>query len=56
MLVEVGLIRLSPMFAVAKWTKSVVLKMKVVSNLWCTSDSFHIFEPDMKTAANRILV
>jgi hypothetical protein len=45
-LVEVGLVSLSPTFVMAKWAESTVLKMKVASDLWCISDSFHIFEPD----------
>jgi hypothetical protein len=59
-LVEVGPISLGPIFVVAKWVKSVVLKMKVVSDLWCTSGNFHIFVPDplrpKLPSANRILV
>ena len=45
-LVEVGLVNLGPTFAVAKWAELLVLKMKVASDLWRTSDSFHIFELD----------
>jgi hypothetical protein len=59
-LVEVDLVSLSPTFVVAKWAESVVLKMKVASDLSCTSDSFHIFEPDLLCpklpSINRILV
>jgi hypothetical protein len=45
-LVDVGLVSLSPTFVVAKWAESVVLKMKVASDLWRTSDSFNIFVPE----------
>jgi hypothetical protein len=42
-MVEVVPINLVPIFAMAKWTESVVLEMKVVSGPWHTSDDFHIF-------------
>jgi hypothetical protein len=41
-LVEVGPVSLGPIFPVAKWAESVVLKMKVASDLKRTSDSFRI--------------
>jgi hypothetical protein len=55
-----GLVSLSPTFAVVKLAESAVLEMKVASDLWHTSDSFHIFEPDpllpKLPSANRIFV
>jgi hypothetical protein len=43
----VGPISLVPIFAMAKWVESVVLEMNVVSDLWHTSNNFHIFVPDL---------
>ena len=45
-LVVAILINLIPISAMAKWVELVVLKTKVASDLWRTSDSFHIFVPD----------
>jgi hypothetical protein len=56
----VGLENLGPTFAVVRWVVLVGLKTKVVSGLWHTSGSFHIFEPSplypKLPSANKILV
>jgi hypothetical protein len=58
--VEVGLENLGPTFAVAKWAELVGLETKVVSGLWHTFGSFHIFKPNplhpKLPSANKILV
>jgi hypothetical protein len=58
--VGVGLVSLSPNFAMAKWAESAMLGVKVASDLWRSSDSFHIFELDplhlKLPLTNRIIV